>query len=307
MNRPRTRRPVPHLIDVVAPVLAACAWVGSASGGDDLVFGGTGAEFVASPLSTFPTATPNVVGSRMDMAAFVNHAVLARYPIAPAGLYGGGSVPVCIRFEMTLTRLSDDFDPVFVVGDGVSLVGGQVGDNPNGSARLVAGTLVGAGLVPIEEPLIFTNAGFVPVGGQLDAIVEISIEATQTEVTVRFLNGNSTASTSVTLDPTAELSFMLVANSQVGTGEVYGIDELRLLRDASCPGDIADDFGTLGADGMVSFGDFLALLGLIGACPGMTPGCTGDIADDFGTLNGGDGMVSFGDFLALLGLIGPCP
>ncbi len=74
----------------------------------------------------------------------------------------------------------------------------------------------------------------------------------------------------------------------------------------SCVGDIADDFGNIGADGMVSFGDFLALLGLIGPCPGGTPGCTGDIADDFGNL-GGDGMVSFGDFLALLGLIGPCP
>ena len=72
-----------------------------------------------------------------------------------------------------------------------------------------------------------------------------------------------------------------------------------------CPGDIADDFGSLGADGQVSFGDFLALLGLIGPCPGATPGCTGDIADDFGSL-GGDGKVSFGDFLALLGLIGPC-
>ncbi len=75
---------------------------------------------------------------------------------------------------------------------------------------------------------------------------------------------------------------------------------------AACTGDIADDFGNLGADGMVSFGDFLALLGLLGPCPGGAPGCTGDIADDFGNL-GGDGMVSFGDFLALLGLLGPCP
>jgi hypothetical protein len=74
-----------------------------------------------------------------------------------------------------------------------------------------------------------------------------------------------------------------------------------------CPGDIADDFGTLGADGQVSFGDFLALLGLIGPCPGGTPGCTGDIADDFGTIGNEDAQVSFGDFLALLGLIGPCP
>jgi hypothetical protein len=74
-----------------------------------------------------------------------------------------------------------------------------------------------------------------------------------------------------------------------------------------CVGDIADDFGTLGVpDDQVTFGDFLALLGLIGPCPGA-PGCVGDIADDFGTLGSIDGQVSFGDFLALLGLIGPCP
>jgi hypothetical protein len=86
------------------------------------------------------------------------------------------------------------------------------------------------------------------------------------------------------------------------SGSVY----VYHLSSSPCPGDIADDFGTLGGDGMVSFGDFLALLGLIGPCPGGTVGCTGDIADDFGTL-GGDAQVSFGDFLALLGLIGPCP
>ncbi len=80
--------------------------------------------------------------------------------------------------------------------------------------------------------------------------------------------------------------------------------ELRLA--PGCPGDIADEFGNLGGDAMVSFGDFLALLGLIGPCPGGVFGCTGDIADDFGNL-GGDALVSFGDFLALLGLIGACP
>ena len=86
-------------------------------------------------------------------------------------------------------------------------------------------------------------------------------------------------------------------------GAVF-VDSVTLSVEA-CPGDIADDFGTLNADGQVSFGDFLALLGLIGPCTGA-PGCTGDIADDFGTI-GADGQVSFGDFLALLGLIGPCP
>ncbi len=95
----------------------------------------------------------------------------------------------------------------------------------------------------------------------------------------------------------------------VGYSVIDGFDNFSVtlqVTNPPCPGDIADDFGSLGSDGMVSFGDFLALLGLVGPCPGMSPGCTGDIADDFGTLNGGDGMVSFGDFLALLGLVGPC-
>lgn len=82
-----------------------------------------------------------------------------------------------------------------------------------------------------------------------------------------------------------------------------------------CLGDIADDFGFTtadggGPDGVVDFGDFVALLGLIGPCDGGVPGCLGDIADDFGFTAadgaGPDGMVDFGDFVALLGLIGPC-
>ncbi len=96
----------------------------------------------------------------------------------------------------------------------------------------------------------------------------------------------------------------LIANEGTQT-VILPIDVSACLVPPACPGDIADDFGTLGSDGMVSFGDFLALLGLIGPCAGGIPGCTGDIADDFGTL-GPDGMVGFGDFLALLGLIGPC-
>ncbi len=126
-----------------------------------------------------------------------------------------------------------------------------------------------------------------------------------------------TLTTLAGFDDWANLRYALAGHANFGDGrEATTIDDEFDLAEFEaneqipppplCPGDIADDFGTLGADGMVSFGDFLALLGLIGPCPGGTPGCVGDIADDFGTL-GGDGMVSFGDFLALLGLIGPCP
>jgi len=86
------------------------------------------------------------------------------------------------------------------------------------------------------------------------------------------------------------------------SGSAYVFDVTTL----PCPGDIANELGELNPDGTVSFGDFMAMLALVGPCPGGTPGCDGDIADDFGTL-GADGMVGFGDFLALLGLVGPCP
>ena len=109
--------------------------------------------------------------------------------------------------------------------------------------------------------------------------------------------------------PLAIQALPLVGGASARHGMLYRGSDTNVYFDSiigSCRGDIADDFGTLGPDGQVSFGDFLALLGLIGPCPGINPGgCPGDIADDFGTL-GGDGRVSFGDFLALLGLIGPC-
>lgn len=96
--------------------------------------------------------------------------------------------------------------------------------------------------------------------------------------------------------------------SRAGT-QYYSRRIFDALLSADCPGDIADDFGQQASDGEVGFGDFLALLGLIGPCPLGTVVCVGDIADDLGNTypdGGPDGTVSFGDFLALLGRIGPC-
>ncbi len=92
-------------------------------------------------------------------------------------------------------------------------------------------------------------------------------------------------------------------SSEVFSGATYAP---WLAGTAECPGDVADDFGFAGADGQVSFGDFLFALTILGPCPGGTPGCDFDIADDFG-FEGSDGQVSFGDFLFALTVLGPCP
>lgn len=278
--------------------------------GDEVVFAGSGADFVNHPSTMFFASTPGIVGSRMEIDATTDNAVLAKFRLATPGTFqaiGVGDDPLCFRIELTITRLSDDFDPVFAISDGTSAVAGQIGDNPNGSARAIAGTLAGNAITILEDPLIFVDAGFVPIGQSLSATVEVTLEAAQTQVRVFFLAGDATATTTVTLDPQAELSFMLIANSFVEPLERYGVDQISLLRPDTCPGDIADDQGNLLGDGSVTFGDFLALLSLVGPCPGGVFGCPGDLADDMGTINGGDGMVSFGDFLALLSLVGPCP
>ncbi len=101
----------------------------------------------------------------------------------------------------------------------------------------------------------------------------------------------------VNLDGVIDSTDVAIANGSQNFGCNVPVD---------CPFDIADDFGFAGADGQVSFGDFLFALTILGPCPGGTPGCDGDVADDFGFV-GGDGQVSFGDFLFALTVLGPCP
>ncbi len=147
-------------------------------------------------------------------------------------------------------------------------------------------TMLIDGQAPVEIVELFREdlqgdfgGGFV-VGFTLERLFRWELAGNASEYVIEF----TTAESSVSLDKIAVDTFARVA---------------------PCKGDIADDFGSPMPDGMVSFGDFLALLGLVGPCPGGATGCLGDIADDFGS-PAPDGQVSFGDFLALLGLVGPC-
>jgi hypothetical protein len=192
-----------------------------------VAFDGTGAELFADAATSFPTGTPNVVGDALDLPATVGDEILLIHPLADA-LTFGASDEVFVTFTLTLNRQSDDFDPVFLVTDGVDAVGGQVGDNPNGSARLIDGTLSGDTLLGESSPEIFNDAGFPAIGGTVDATVEIALGNASSEVRVTFLTGDATAPSTKVLDRTAELSFLVVANTAVPTGELYRIEAATL-------------------------------------------------------------------------------
>jgi hypothetical protein len=101
----------------------------------------------------------------------------------------------------------------------------------------------------------------------------------------------------------------------VDDGDPFSLNEIVTFRlegigdgGGSCLGDIADSNGVLGnSDGVVNFGDLLALFSLSGPCFGGIPGCEGDFADSNGVIGNPDGQVNFGDLLAMFSLAGPCP
>ena len=201
--------------------------VAASPAGAVVAFSGTGQELFDDPATSFPTGSPSVVGSALQLPANVANEILAAYPLAAAGAFAGPD-PVVITYSVSLTRLTDDFDPVFLASDGSVAVGGQVGDNPNGSARAIAGTVSATALTVGSDPLIFDNAGFPMIGGSVDAVIEVVARAGDTEVTVSFLGTEATVVSSAILDLDQELSFLVVANSEVSMGESYQLDAATL-------------------------------------------------------------------------------
>lgn len=191
-----------------------------------VAFDGTGAELFADPATEFPTGAPSVVGTALDLPAPVANEILLVYPLAEALSFAPEDVVVA-TFTLTLNRQSEDFDPVFLVTDGTDAVGGQVGDNPNGSARLIEGALAGDSVLIEADPEIFTGAGFPAIGETVDATIEIALGGASSDVRVAFLGGDATVPSTKTLDRTAELSFLLVANSAVNS-EVYRVESATL-------------------------------------------------------------------------------
>ncbi len=288
-----------NVFDLVHPAVSAnlpeieyhdgALYAPSASTNTDLFVLGTNGSLMSTVSMTFPMG-----GNVITSLEFIGDVLYGGFTTEG----GGGSPSSLVTIDtgtgvVTLVGAMGIAQPTGGLAfDGTTLFAVNAGGNASTlyTVHLATGaaTAVGPVLDQMASPVTLTGLEF------------------GTDGVLYGLGRNSSEGQLVAIDPATGAASFLSALSGIGGRSTAITSMFSSVVPAACPGDIADDFGTLGADGMVSFGDFLALLGLIGPCPGGTPGCTGDIADDFGTLNGGDGMVSFGDFLALLGLIGPC-
>ncbi len=179
----------------------------------------------------------------------------------------------------------------------------------------------GGGGTAVSGSNVLFNVNLQPMRAEFDQpVVAVGVfnPSNFDEIRLRFLRADDSVIQTVDM-PTSIVTFRGFASTEpihAMTAEgIAGASNFTIFLDdlqwalalPACEADIADDFGVFEPDAFVTFGDFLALLTLLGPCGAGTANesCTGDIADAIGAPCP-DGLIDFGDFLSMLGLLGPC-
>ena len=199
----------------------ACASVASANS-----FTLTGAELLADPNVQFPTTTPTLNGSSLVFGAgVVPFEKLFILPLLGAG--SGSSDPLTISVSMNLTRLTNDWDPHILLGDGSRLVGVVIADNFGGQA--LSTEMTDMGNVGQRNTLteVFNSAGYPNVGGAFDVNVVFRLEEFLTRVDVSFLSGATTYNT-LALNRSAGIDLVFMRDNDFS--EEYQVNSVTVSR-----------------------------------------------------------------------------
>jgi len=178
-----------------AKKLAAVLGLGLSVSAQALTVTLTGTELAATHGVTFPWVQPVVNGSSLvfnegpDLGGNVDK--LVQVPLSAVGI---GLTPADrkVSVAMSLTHLTDDFDPHIMMTDGATMVGVAISNDGNGSAfqaLLVDKGTWGERQVSLVQ--FFSDAGFPAIGGSLTVTLEFDLQ-TLTNVTAGF--GSKTGS-----------------------------------------------------------------------------------------------------------------
>lgn len=197
----------------------------------------TGADLLASSAVSFPTIQPTLSGSSLVFGQNGSLAKLMALDLSDAGIaLGYGQhlmvtvnltrLPCTIRNAKCAQSQSQDFDPRILLGDGTYLLGGNIGDNDNGHGAahemLDSGTLG----VPISSSVLFTNAGFPPIGGVVETYFDFVIGSTLTTMSMSFNAGSGTYTFANTLNTGQDLSLVLLKDNE--DGERYQVNSVTI-------------------------------------------------------------------------------
>lgn len=145
----------------------------------------TGAELIDSRDIGFPTTVPVINGDSIVFGTDeIDWAKLLTYQIKP-------SAPnITVSVTMNLTRLTGDWDPIFVLGDGNRLIGVVLPENISGAAAVDYADWGDRGYREFFSPSLVTGGDFPAVGESFDVTLIFALTDEQTTVYVSFL-GNT--------------------------------------------------------------------------------------------------------------------
>ena len=136
----------------------------------------TGAELFSDPNVLFPTTTPTVSGSSLIFGVgTVIHEKLFVLLLFPSGILSG-LTPETISVSINLTRLTSDWDPHLILGDGTNFFGAVIADNVGG--QFLGTTLSDSGTFGTRLTLssVFTGARFPSIGNSFDINAEFTLQ-----------------------------------------------------------------------------------------------------------------------------------
>lgn len=185
----------------------------------------TGAELLG--LATFPTTAPTLNGSSivfgMGTTPWDKLFVL---PLIPAGTVPPSAGAVDIQVIFNLTRLTDDWDPIIALGDGVRIVGGQAADNGGGRGFAEELNDLGTAGNRTRHDQLFDAAGYPTIGNSIDVTVDFSLAVAATEVDLAFGTGTGGFTSTSPIDRGSAVNLIFLRDNDLG--EQYQVNSVTV-------------------------------------------------------------------------------
>ena len=186
----------------------------------------SGSDLYNDPNVSFPTLQPTLSGTSLVFGTgSAPYSKLLVLPLFPAGTLDTTS-PTTISVSINFTRLAcvtsfgcaggiDDSDHNSALGDGSILLSGAAADGFGGTGTIRVYGDLGITASPISSQIIFTNAGYPPIGSAFDVNLLFTLDNTTT-LDMSFLGGSALTSDIRGLDRSAAIDFVFLSENDAG-------------------------------------------------------------------------------------------
>ncbi|MBE0574098.1 PEP-CTERM sorting domain-containing protein [Candidatus Dojkabacteria bacterium] len=216
-------------IKAMGPAIAAVATLMMGSAGAQAgTLTLTGAELTTYPGVSFPNFAPVISGDSIIINKTIGgpFSELMIFPLFSVGQLAT-FLPAIVQVSLNFTRISSDFDPSLLVGDGTKMAGGSVFDNNGGGHQFLAMNDVGTEATELSGAITLTTGlGFPSIGvsDQVDYIFKFASDIVS--VTSTFRGSTITHDFDVGLiNFSAEINLIYIADNDP---EIYQINQVRI-------------------------------------------------------------------------------